>query len=125
MNLPFTFIDQEAQYKKPKKKVTFHTKVMIFPIPTRKELSEEIPFQHLWWSKNEYQRFQEEAINDLRIIFMHYPFINRRDAFQLLYQMDIKPPSISLRQPPNPFSVRITPLVNTERRITDRRSSFF
>jgi calcineurin-like phosphoesterase family protein len=130
MNLPYTFIDKKTSIinilntekkTKQKKRVHFQMNPCIHLIPTRKELSEEIPFHYLWWSKNEYQRFQMEANNDLRFVFMHYPFITPKEAFQLLYQTDMKQ-SISLRQSNN--MIRIIPLLDINKN-SDFRSGFF
>jgi hypothetical protein len=64
-----------------KKRVRFNEQKRIYVIPSL----DELPIKDLWWSNEDFNRFKQESMREIIRLLYRYPFFNKKQAIQILY----------------------------------------
>lgn len=67
------------------KRVTFSNNVTVKEIISRNEITEQNLKDHIWWSTNDYIRFQNESYEDILKIMISHPGIDYNLARKMYY----------------------------------------
>ena len=72
--------------KKPKRSVSFSRAVHVMLIPTREEYCQANLDTSMWWDRDDYDTFKDDAVSELKSLMRVDPRIDCKVAQTLLYQ---------------------------------------